>query len=893
MRSGGNCAVQQTLTAEAASVLKHSLSLARRRGHAQVTPLHVAATLLSSRTSLLKRACLKLSSTNPHPLQCRALELCFNVALNRLPATPGPLSQPCLSNALIAALKRAQAHQRRGCIEQQQQQPLLSSLKVELEQLVVSILDDPSVSRVMREAGFSSLAVKSNIEIDNNSVFHGYSNSTVGGVFSSPSSPTKNTTTNFWQNHLITSTTHQKDDIKLVFDAMLSKNYKRRNVVIVGDSISLTENMVTELTRRLERGGGGGDYVPDELNRTQFIRFQFSSMALRFMKREDVNLNLVELKGKVDRCLSGGGGAIIYVGDLKWTVDDYNDMAAGKYYSAVEHMVADIATMINEFSESNNKVWLMSSASYQTYMRCQMRHPSLETQWGLHPVRLGLLHANSSGHDSRINFSQDKLNCCVECISNYEKEAQVFKSGQQKVLPPWLQGHAIANHKDDDPVELRRKWNRLCFSMHQGRQPQSHYSATTSLFNNNNQYYASSPFSTWWGSPQSFDVGHKFKRQNSCTIEFNLREIGGNKMEIGEPSLDSLKNSTQGKEVKITLALGNSDLDNESVIERSNLSKILLENVPWQSESIPSIVETLIDAQLKKKDAWLLVEGNDIVGKRRLALAIAESVLGSANLLLHVNSRNRDSAHEYLNRALTKHEKLVVLVEDVELVDFQGKFGQSIFIMTNSSREMNNNNVIQMTLMVNVEKNPDHNKRKPEWEIMSKEFKNRPKIAGNVKNLSTLDLNMMATDEDEEMQDKTNIGGELIESIKKKFIFDTSPARDSEKGEALVSKMKDIFEGVFGEENVSKFSVEEKVIDGIIVGTGYFVNSLFEKWLKEIFQTSLHKLVVNIGGGNDHVSVKLLLGVGGGGGILQEEKVLEVGYMDTCLPNKIQVSFID
>ncbi|CAN7062976.1 unnamed protein product, partial [Brassica rapa subsp. trilocularis] len=50
--------------------------------------------------------------------------LCFNVALNRLPTNPNPLfqTQPSLSNALAAALKRAQAHQRRGCVEQQQSQ---------------------------------------------------------------------------------------------------------------------------------------------------------------------------------------------------------------------------------------------------------------------------------------------------------------------------------------------------------------------------------------------------------------------------------------------------------------------------------------------------------------------------------------------------------------------------------------------------------------------------------------------------------------------------------------------------------------------------------------------------------------------------------------------------
>ena len=217
MRAGGYT-VHQSLTAEAAAVLKLALALARRRGHAQVTPLHVAFALLtgpsavacaqplasafSSSSSpaapygLLKRACLRshpapgaAAAPAQHPLQCRALELCFNVALNRLP-TSGPHSppssaahfvssliqpSPTLSNALVAALKRAQANQRRGCVELQQpppppplataqQQPPLLAIKVELDQLVISILDDPSVSRVMREAGFSSATVKSNLE---------------------------------------------------------------------------------------------------------------------------------------------------------------------------------------------------------------------------------------------------------------------------------------------------------------------------------------------------------------------------------------------------------------------------------------------------------------------------------------------------------------------------------------------------------------------------------------------------------------------------------------------------------------------------------------------------------------------------------------------------------
>ena len=161
----GVCSVQQVLTADAASMVKQAVTLARRRGHAQVTPLHVASVMLASSSGLLRSACLRSHS---HPLQCKALELCFNVALNRLPASSSsPLlaphsSHPSLSNALVAAFKRAQAHQRRASIENQQQ-PILA-LKVEIEQLIISILHDPSVSRVMREAGFSSTQLRTNIE---------------------------------------------------------------------------------------------------------------------------------------------------------------------------------------------------------------------------------------------------------------------------------------------------------------------------------------------------------------------------------------------------------------------------------------------------------------------------------------------------------------------------------------------------------------------------------------------------------------------------------------------------------------------------------------------------------------------------------------------------------
>jgi len=76
------------------------------------------------------------------------------------------------------------------------------------------------------------------------------------------------------------------------------------------------------------------------------------------------------------------------------------------------------------------------------------------------------------------------------------------------------------------------------------------------------------------------------------------------------------------------------------------------------------------------------------------------------------------------------------------------------------------------------------------------------------------------------------------------------------------------------------------VLDEVLVGSASFPNSLFEKWLKDIFQTSL-QLTVKFGGKEEGMGVvKLCLGGGKGDGILEED-----GFMGSCLPKK--VSFMD
>ncbi|XP_020235659.1 protein SMAX1-LIKE 4 [Cajanus cajan] len=1028
MRSGA-CTLQQTLTAEAASVLKHSLGLARRRGHAQVTPLHVAATLLSLRASSLRRACLKSQPhQTSHPLQCRALELCFNVALNRLPTTPGPLlhSQPSLSNALIAALKRAQAHQRRGCIEQQQQQPLLT-IKVELEQLIISILDDPSVSRVMREAGFSSTAVKTNIEDTSSapSVFQCYNAS--GGVFSSPCSPSPsenqrdsiNTVNAFRQNqnqnHFLAAYTSElkkasasvfpiteslppnssKEDIKVVLDVLLRK--KKRNTVIVGDSVPLTEGLVGELMGKLERGD-----VPDELKSTHFIRFQLAPVSLRFMKRDEVEMSLSALKRKVDSVVtSGGGGAIFYVGDLKWTVEasekEDGDVCG---YNPVDHLVAEIGKL---FCDSNTKVWLLATASYQTYMRCQMRQPPLETQWCLQAVPvpsggLGLsLHA-SSLHDSKMTISQnpslmletrlfkeeqDKLNCCEECASNYEKEAQLFKPGQNKLLPSWLQSHTTEAHHKDELSQLKRKWNRLCQCLHQSKQPQNHWS--NSLHGNhssNGKIYPYNSSYPWWpnqgsvftdSSSISFadsaakpayssNIVPRFRRQQSCTIEFNFSDVSQKKP--SPPALDSLKGMEGNNEVKITLALGNSTFGGsgqtveniittttDRTLRRAHICKLLQENVPWQSETVSSIAEALVDSKSAKQSAttWLLLQGTDSIGKTRLARTIAESVFGSVDMLLHLDmlkSKENNSATpfaEMVAGALKSHEKLVILVESLDFADAHfrkflvdgfetSKFGnlsrneessgQAIFILTNgdsrgSEEENKKESVMKLVLQVNETKPTLESSspclgqkrrdevldlftkvKKPRIEekeegVLVYEQGNRKKVFSRHSSFNNLDLNMKAGEEEDDGEEKTGgsspISSDLtretvadplswngcLESIENRFELNE---REREVGEMFLSKIKESFEEVYG---VVKFTVEERVIEEIGVGCGTFTNSMFEKWLKDIFQSSLQ--TVNFGG---REGIGFTLCWGGKG-----DRKWDSGFMGSCLPNNVQVNY--
>lgn len=526
----GSCSIQQSLTPEAATIVKQAINLARRRGHAQVTPIHIASVMLASPAGLLRAACLKSHS---HPLQCKALELCFNVALNRLPTTTptpilGPHSHyPALANALMAAFKRAQAHQRRGSIETQQQSIL--ALKIETEQLVVSILDDPSVSRVMREAGFSSTYVKSNVEqavsssegcSQTTTVTTTNNTTTTTNIKAEIVSPLVYRSNNGSHHqtmlvpplnqyeHVFSKPFSQTraEDVSSVIDSW-AKRREKSSVVLVGECLGSCEGVVRGVKERVERG----DQVPLELRCVQFLNCPLSSM--KNLSREEIDLKLGEIRCLLKGCV--GRGVVLYLGDLKWVAEywAYYGEQRRHYYCPVEHLVMGLRRLVFGNMEINGRLWLMGIATFNSYMKCKSGIPSLETLLDLHPLTIpagsldlslnldssmqGQNKSDVSGEGISWPLLENKidmqLTCCMDCTANCHREAKsvagLYRNNSSTTtttttttttstsssLPSWLQKCKEESSRENSPThqqetvqikEICEKWNLICSSSH-------------------------------------------------------------------------------------------------------------------------------------------------------------------------------------------------------------------------------------------------------------------------------------------------------------------------------------------------------------------------------------------------------------------------------------------
>ncbi|KAE8727200.1 hypothetical protein F3Y22_tig00005742pilonHSYRG00004 [Hibiscus syriacus] len=696
----GVCTVQQALTNEAANVVKQAVTLARRRGHAQVTPLHVANTMLSASTGLLRTACIQ-SQSHSHPLQCRALELCFNVALNRLPASSSsPMlgahpQYPSISNALVAAFKRAQAHQRRGSIENQQQ-PLLA-VKIAMEQLIISILDDPSVSRVMREAGFSSTQVKSNVEqavsleiCSQNSPSVNSKckeNSNTNLVLSQ--SPTASQVANNKAGKPIGSDPIIRDeDVVFVMENLM--NDKRRSFVVVGECVSTIEGIVRTVIDKADKGD-----VPQSLRDAKFLNLSFSSFG--HLSRVEVEQKLEELERNIWNCL--GTGTVLNLGDLRWAIEytvSSSEQSRG-YYCPVEHMIMELGKLLVSDIGESGRLKLMGFSTFQTYMRCKSGHPSLETVWGLHPLtipanslRFSLItDGDRQSQDDKGGDEKQQLSCCADCSSKFENEFRSLQStpcnseSTTSSLPPWCKPYKDGvgtNDKDSTPViEICKKWNSICYSVHK-LQPYSLSERTHTISSLSPPPSSTSFFSNDKQNPHLQHQHHEWP--------------------VVEPR-QSWRDLMETEYVHKFKELNAENL--------TTLCYALEKKVPWQKDIVPEIVSTILKCRSgmirrkgklrdgePKEETWLFFQGVDIQAKEKIAKELARLVFGSQNSFVSIelssfsstradstdDSRSKRSRDEqsccYIDRfseAVSSNPHQVFFIEDIEQSDYTSQIG--------------------------------------------------------------------------------------------------------------------------------------------------------------------------------------------------------------------------
>ncbi|KAJ3671382.1 hypothetical protein LUZ60_007461 [Juncus effusus] len=696
MRAVG-CTVEQALTSEAATVVKQSLNLARRRGHAQATPLHVASTMLSS-GGLLREAC---QQTHSHPLQCKALDLCFNVALNRLPASASVLTThqtsyrhnqnfPTLSNALIAAFKRAQAHQRRGSVESQHQ-PLVV-VKIELQQLIISILDDPSVSRVMREAGFSSAQVKNHVEKAVSVELTSNPNLNQKG---SIGNKRKEASAVQGINKVMSQV--RSEDVIRVLDCFSTGD--NRCVVVVGDCESTSQSVIRVLMDKIARGE-----VSEGLKNTQLIPLSLSSFQV--LTFEEVESKVLELKTLVKNCSLRQRGVLFVLEDFKLVCEEWEKICMEKsgernnngHYSSFEHVMMEVRSLINGDFWSE-KAWLLGFCTSQSYMRCKSGRPSLETLWCLHSVHIS---------DGGLGLS---LNC--------ESEMQILKKGKGNIANGGSCCSCIeaSGETDINGDENQRacysdqgsfQWKELC------KKKQNSIYNISDIFRNQAASDLTLNVSLIRTNP-NFDLHNKSWRDHH--LSFSEANDVNEQHTVPSHHSNSTPNYHTNPNPSSSSSGGKTDNEYRPKFKELNAANLkalcnaLEKNVLCHKAIMPEIASTMLrcrSGMTQKKersrvssgareDTWFFFRGTDSHGKEKIARELANLVFGSYNHFLSIgfdefcpsaqfgmtddtiskrSKVNRD--YGYLERvfeALRNDPHRVIFLKDVDRLDYDCRIG--------------------------------------------------------------------------------------------------------------------------------------------------------------------------------------------------------------------------
>ncbi|XP_055829580.1 protein SMAX1-LIKE 6-like isoform X2 [Solanum dulcamara] len=744
---------RQCLTREASMTLDDAVAMAGRRGHAQTTSLHYISSLLSIPSSCLREACSR-TRNNAYSVrvQFKALELCLGVSMDRLPSSPSSsrVGDPPVSNSLMAAIKRSQANQRRqpenfNFYQQQLQNQSASSssvplVKVELRNLIISVLDDPVVSRVFGEAGFRSCDIKLAILRPVNQLFR-YSRFRGPPLFLCNLTNQTDRTFNF----PFLGFSGGDDDCRRIGEVFV--NNRGKNPLILGTCAQGAMNNFLEMVQS-SRGG----VLPVDvygLNviciETEIIRYVTGEYAEELVKLKFEEIGTMVMHNSL------GPGLLVNYGDLKLLGTEDASIDPCRY------IVSKLTSLLQLY---HGKLWLIGWVErYEIYLKVLNRFPYIEKDWDLQLLTIissgppkeetfpgsslmesfvplgGFFSTPVADIKSPLSCSYHTASRCHLCNEKCKQEVSALsKSGlissvsvadhYQSSLPSWLQmtqlntngGLEAMKAKDDKMVlsakvaGLQRKWDNLCQRLHydQPLPKTSNFQRSseipsvvgfqvvedrkqsvnnekieigrkkmTSTISSSNE--SSNFLSKFSETPSQVDDEHGFNSPTSLT---SVTTDLGLCMASTSPSkeqehLTSYSSINQAHDISCSVS---ASAEVPHFINRSPLSSslqqqldpkdfkmlyaALIEKVNWQEEAVNAISQTIARCRCKNErnncpsrgDIWLNFLGPDKIGKKKIAIALAEFLYGSTNNLICVDLSLQDEVGLFDLQVLNQYD---------------------------------------------------------------------------------------------------------------------------------------------------------------------------------------------------------------------------------------------
>ncbi|KAF5737414.1 chaperone protein ClpB4 mitochondrial [Tripterygium wilfordii] len=661
----------------------------------------------------------------------------------------------------------------------------------------------------MREAGFNSTQVKSNVEqavcVE------------IGNSQSVSSSSTvkcnKETKPKF-------SDPIKNEDVMRVIENLVNK--RRRSSIIVGECVSTIQGVVKGVMDKFDKGE-----VPEGLRDVKLITLSLSSLGHLSI----IEQKLKEINSHVMIKSSNCRGFVLYLGDLKWVIEQRSS-------EGLEQMIREIGRLL--VCESN-RFWVLGIATFQTYMRCKTSYPSLESVWGLHPLTipanslcLSLISSTDSdlGSQSKsgkkaenghnwILLEGEELTCCAECSDKFEAEAKSLQSrtnssscSTTSTLPAWLQQYKNEsqrpNSMDQEFVSIKdlcKKWNSICSSEHRHRR-RPYSSEKTLPFSSLSPSPSTSGFSYDQHGPNLHQSRHNFSvlEPKHPWRDFNhiwLTETDHPNLRMYIPPSTSNPNSTQN-------SASSSDVMEIEYVQKFNeynsdnlttLCNALESKVPSQKDIIQDITATILQCRSGlvkgkgKRETWLLFQGNDVEAKEKIAKELARIIFGRTNNFVSISlssfsstradstdhhhhqdcrinyKRSRDEEScGYIERfveAVSSNPHRVFFVEDVEQADYCSQMG---FKKAIERGGVSNVGGVEFGLgdAIIILSCESFISRSRAWSPPTKEVPTLEETSSH-NCASTLDLNVSIEDERVEDQSVDEIG--LLDSVDRRFVF--------------------------------------------------------------------------------------------------------------------------